>query len=459
MKHAQTETLGQMNSKVFNLLKEKFRDVHFRELLKGSFLSIVIRVLGIAVGYLFTLLVTRKFGVEAMGIFALSFTLLYVIAVIGKLGFDTALLRFVAEYSAQDKWEKVKEVYVKAVILVVPFCIFLSFLLFFISPYIAKHIFAKEELSVHFRIISFAILPMAMKFINSESLRGLKKIKEYTFFQSVSVNLVAVILLGCSPFLIKEGYVPVIALAISVGIVTIWSQLLWLKSSKLLVINSGNTITMKGLLNVSFPMLLSSSMFLIMQWTDTLMLGMFRTVSEVGIYNVVLKVAAFTSVSLFSINSIAAPKFAESYGKGDYREFEKVAQHSTKIIFWISFPILLFFYIFPTWVLGVFGEEFKGGVYALLLLTTGQFVNAISGSVGYILLMTGKQKIHQKIMLIATIMNIMINYLLIPKYGINGAAFASFISVIFWNLSMVFYIKKEFKFLVLYIPSIRKFRR
>ena len=55
------------------------------------------------------------------------------------------------------------------------------------------------------------------------------------------------------------------------------------------------------------------------------MLGMFRTVGEVGIYNVVLKVAAFTSVSLFSINSIAAPKFAESYGKGDYREFEKVA--------------------------------------------------------------------------------------------------------------------------------------
>ena len=71
--------------------------------------------------------------------------------------------------------------------------------------------------------------------------------------------------------------------------------------------------------------------------------------------------------------------------------------------------------------------------------------------------MTGKQLVAQNIVLIGTILNIILNALLIPIYGINGAAIASMISVSFINLSSVFYIKKEFGFVTIYLPLVRRF--
>ena len=82
---------------MINRLKNKInKDVHLKELLKGSSIAFVLRIIGIIAGYIFTLLITRGYGAEAMGVFALSFTLLQISSVIVKLKIDTALIKFVA---------------------------------------------------------------------------------------------------------------------------------------------------------------------------------------------------------------------------------------------------------------------------------------------------------------------------------------------------------------------------
>jgi len=437
-------------------LTNKLKDTHLKELLKGSSIAFAFRIIGMITGYIFTLLITRNFGAGAMGVFALSITVLTVFSVIGRLGFDTALLRFVAEYSSQSRRDLVREIYLKTIMLVVPLTLLLSFLLFLSSPFIAKHIFHKEYLGSSFRLVSFALLPMVLIFINSESLRGLKKIREYSFLLNVSIPLFATIILTLTLLFAKGKNAPIFSYIISVIFVSVLSFLLWQRNAKLREVSSGKSLKLKTLLNVSLPLLLSSSLFLIMQWTDTIMLGMFRTEAEVGIYNVALKVAGLTSVTLFAINSIAAPKFAEFYGKGDIKGLGKVAQQSTKLIFWTSFPILLVFLLFPWSVLGIFGAEFKSGVYALIILTLGQFVNAVSGSVGYILQMTGKQTVFQNIIIVAATINLILNAVLIPQYGINGAALASMISMTFWNLSSLFYLRVNMKINTLYCPFVAK---
>jgi O-antigen/teichoic acid export membrane protein len=439
------------------LFEQKLKDRHLSELLKGSSVALVFKVFGIATGYIFIFLVTRNFGAEVMGILALSFTVLQISSVIGSLGFDTALLRFVAEYSSQNRPDPdlVKEVYVKAIEIIVPFSLFISILLFFSTPYISKYIFHKENLSIYFQIVSFAVLPMVFVFITAESLRGLKKIKEYMFLHDVSIFLFSTIILVLALFFLSEKYVPIIAYTTSLIFVAFLSLVVWLKNSKVNLISNKNSLKLKDILDVSLPMLLASSLFLIIQWTDTIMLAMFRTETEVGIYNVALKVAMLTSVGLFAINSIAAPKFAEFYGRGDMKGLGKVAQQSTKLIFWSSFPILLILFIFPSFILGIFGGEFKVGIFALIILALGQFVNSISGSVGYILQMTGNHKVFQNIILIATIINIILNAVLIPVYGINGAAFASMVSIMFWNLTSVVYIRKNLNIMTLYIPLLK----
>ncbi len=444
-----------MLDKFIILLEQKLKDRHLSELLKGSFVALVFKVLGIVTGYIFILLVSRNFGAEVMGILALSFTILQISSVIGSLGFDTALLRFVAEYSSQNRPDLVKEVYVRAIEIIVPFSLFLSVFLFFSTPYISKYVFHKENLGIYFQIVSFAILPMVLVCLNSESLRGLKKIKEYMFLQDVSIFLFSTIILVLMLFFLREKYVPLIAFTTSLFFVAFLSLVVWLKNSRINLVSHKNSLKFMDILDVSLPMLLASSLFLIMQWTDTIMLGMFRTETEVGVYSVVLKVAMLTSVGLFAINSIAAPKFAEFYSRGDMKGLGKIVQQSTKLIFWSSFPILLILFIFPSFILGTFGGEFKVGVLALIILTLGQFANSISGSVGYILQMTGKHKVFQNIMLTATIINIVLNAVLIPVYGINGAALASMASMIYWNLASVVYIRANFNIMTLYIPLLK----
>lgn len=429
-------------------------NVHTRELIEGSSTAFIYKVTGLMTGYLFTLLITRTLGADAMGIFALSTAILNVFSVMGRFGFDLALLRFVAEYSSQGRMDSVKEVYISSLKVVVPLCLLLSALLFFSSPYIAKYIFRKEHFSLGLKIVSFAVLPMGLISMNSESLRGLKKIKEYAFLTDMSVSLFAAALLVIFLPFTRSGYIPLIAYTSSIMFVFILSLTMWLRNSRINSILKKKTLKIRSLLDVSMPMFLSSSLFLIMGWTDTVMLGIFRTEGDVGIYNVAMKVATLTSVTLLAINAIAAPKFAEFYGKGDRKRLGEIVNQSSKLIFWSSLPILLVFFIFPSFILGIFGNEFKAGTHALLLLTFGQFINAISGSVGYILQMTGKQKPFHYIILIATLINIGLNVLLIPEYGMSGAAFASMVSIIFWNIVSMFYIRSYLNITTFYLPGL-----
>ena len=126
-----------MLDKFITLFESQLKDRHLSELLKGSSVALVFKVFGIATGYIFILLITRNFGAEAMGIFALSFTVLQISSVIGRLGFDTALLRFVAEYSSQNRPDLVKEVYVKVIKIIVPFSLLLSVFLYFSDDEVA----------------------------------------------------------------------------------------------------------------------------------------------------------------------------------------------------------------------------------------------------------------------------------------------------------------------------------
>jgi O-antigen/teichoic acid export membrane protein len=438
------------------LCKVRTKDIHLKELLSGTTVALFLRIIGIIFGYIFTLLITRKFGADTMGIFALCTTVLSIASILGRLGTDTALLRFVAEYSAQDRKDLVKEVYGKVLKIAIPFSVSLTIILFFSSPYISKYIFHKEHLSNYFQITSLAVLPLVLTFLNSQSLRAIKRIREYAFFQNISQFLFgSIFLFLLLTFSIKNS-LPVIAYVLAIFTGAIFCHILWKKQSRLDSSNVSNEMSTRNILHVSLPMLLSGSMLMITHWTNTLMLGMFRTEAEVGIFNVAAKISTSISFTLIAVTTIAAPKFAEFYGKKDYIGLEKFIQQSTKLIFWTSLPILLVIAFFPSFILGIFGDEFKTGVFALLVLTIGQFISSISGSVGILLNMTGKHKVYQYIMIATTILNIILNLLIIPKYGINGAAIVTMISFAFWNLSSVIYIKYSLNIMTLYIPFLLK---
>ena len=180
------------------------------------------------------------------------------------------------------------------------------------------------------------------------------------------------------------------------------------------------------------------------------------TSSDVGIYFTAFKLSMITSIGLMSINSIASPKFAEMFGRNDIIGLKKVVHQSTKIIFWTSLPLIAIFFVFPEFFLSLFGEEFKIGVTAFIFLSCGKLVSSFSGSVGNILQMTGNQNIYALILFFGAILNVLLNLILIPRYGINGAAIASMSSLITWNLSMVLAVRKKLGFYTFYVPFFKR---
>ncbi len=438
-------------------------DRHFAELIKGSGIAFVLRIVGIVAGYIFTLLVTRTLGAKAWGTFALCLVVLQIASVIGRLGMDTALLRFTAEYTAKGDINTLKEIYKKALTLVVPFSILVAISVYFLSPILANKVFHKPYLTNYFHIVSFIVVPFVLLWIHSESIRGLKKIKEYMLLQQSGIFLIAVVLFLIGTPFVKSNFLPILSYGVSIFALATGSIYLWRKYLTNLFINfktsSLSTLSYQFLLSISIPMLLSSSLSLIMGWTDTIMLGMFRSTQEVGVYNVALRVSMITSITLMAINTIAAPKFAEFWGKGDIKGLAKVAQQSTKLIFWSSFPMLLLFLFFSRPILGMFGAEFQAGSIVLMILSFGQLFHSISGNNGTLLYMTNRHFIDQYINVFCLVLNIFVNSILIPLYGIVGAAIATFTTVVIKNLVINFYIKREFNFMMLYIPTINMRRR
>ncbi|MCP4970707.1 MAG: oligosaccharide flippase family protein, partial [Arcobacter sp.] len=210
------------------------------------------------------------------------------------------------------------------------------------------------------------------------------------------------------------------------------------------------------ILKISYPMLFSSSFAMILGWVNTLLLAYFISEAGVGIYGSAEKLANITGISLLAINSIATPKFAEAYSTDNYKQLKQVTQKSTKMIFFTSAPILLVMIVFGKELLSLYGEDFEKGYWVLFFICITKFVSSMAGSVGYLLQMTGYQKVYQNVIFIAVLINLLFCFMLIPKYGYTGAAIAKCISTVFWNVVLVILVKKKIGFWSFYLPQFLK---
>lgn len=437
--------------------QEALRDQDFIELFKKGGASFFIRIGGQFLGFLLTLIIANYFGAKSLGDYVLSIVVLRVFTILSKLGMDTFSVRFIASFAKQEKWKSIDYFRKKIILLLTATSLFSSILMYYFAPDISSLVQAKVE---HIRLNAFFVLPMAFFVLHYQSLRGLKRIVEFSFFYRMSQATFSIISIFVITQFIIDGNVPVYAYLSSLSVVSVLSVIsfiYWFNKKK--EINSKEeleTFSFFQILKISLPLMFAQSVQFIMAWTDKLMLGNMMSSEEVGIYFTAFKLSMFASISLMAINSIASPKFAEIYAKNDFDGLKKVVNQSTKMIFWSTLPLVIVFFIFPEFLLGVFGNEFKVGVTAFIYLSIGKLISAFSGSVGNLLQMTGKQVVFMNLLFFGAIINIFLNYLLIPIYGINGAALASMVSLSTWNLSMVYFVKKEFGFYTCYLPFIKK---
>jgi O-antigen/teichoic acid export membrane protein len=195
-------------------------------------------------------------------------------------------------------------------------------------------------------------------------------------------------------------------------------------SSSIKAVNVSNE-----LLTYSFPMLLSGVFGgVILSNMSITMIGYFKDAVEVGLYNAALPIAKILGIVTAPLTVLFLPVITELYANNKMQELGRVYKTTIKWIFFFNFPLLLLLLFYPHILINfLFGEDYSMGANAIIFLSLGSIIRGFSTIHGFILAMLKKTKIIFYISFSATFAAFFLNWFLIPRWGITGAAIASFL--------------------------------
>jgi O-antigen/teichoic acid export membrane protein len=187
----------------------------------------------------------------------------------------------------------------------------------------------------------------------------------------------------------------------------------------------------RGWLAISLPILLVESFYLLLSYTDVLMLQQFRASEEVGVYFAVVKTLALVSFIHYAMAATTAHRFAEYHAQGDTARLSAYVTHAIQWTFWPSLAATIALLAFGKPLLWLFGPKFVVGYDIMFVAAIGLVVRSAIGPVERLLNMLGHQGICATAYAIAFVMNVGLCVALVPPYGGMGAAAATSLSLAF----------------------------
>ena len=420
-------------------------------LYKSAAITMGIKVFAIGAGFLLNWVFAKYLGKAGVGKFFLVFGMVTILAMVGKLGLDRTVLRFVATYVSQNEWGKVKGVQFFAFRLVSVVTLSLSVILFFFSKQIAVYWFKQPDLENLIKIFVLGIAPLAIIQNTSETIKGAGKVQLAQSLYDALLPALAILIFLCWPQ--KNTDTSVKAYLTGVVLVFIITQAAWRW-----IISRHNVPREKAdkemLLKSAMPIFWSNVFQQINLWMPTFMLGMWAGPGDVGLFEVARRLAALTAIFQAVFNSNLAPRIASLYAKGETKKIQEMCGNSTMFVGMLATPVFLAFILFPAFFTGLFGSEFSEAAPMLSIMSVGQLYNVLMGPVGISLMMCGREQKTRNSIIIAACCLFIMNFILIPRMGALGAAITSCLVLIIQNTVAAFYLWRELK--IVTIPFISK---
>jgi O-antigen/teichoic acid export membrane protein len=426
-------------------------DGHMREVVSGAAAAFVLKTAGAGLSLAFNIAVARLLGTAGAGLFFLALSITTIGSVIGRVGLDNTLLRFVAAHGALGEWGKVKGVHALGVKLAATVSGAVTLICFLFAPVLATAVFRKPDLAAPLRWMSLSILPFALVNLHAESLKGLKRISAAMLVQGIGVPLAGLALIV--PLAGAAGAAGAsVAYAAAAGLTALAGAWAWRRVS--VEHDDAPSFPFRDLWESCKPLLFVSVMNrAILPWSPLFLLGIWADSREVGIFGAATRVAMVVSFTLATVNSVLVPKFAELYATGDREALGRTARRSAQMITLLASPVFLVMLFGGSRVMSVFGADFAEGAPVLAVLALGQLVNTLTGSVNHVLIVTGNEVIVRNTVVLATVAQVGICALLIPLAGVTGAAVAAAVTTAGINLAAALMVWKRLG--IMTIPFLR----
>lgn len=237
-------------------------------------------------------------------------------------------------------------------------------------------------------------------------------------------------------------------IAIIAAVAAIWltfflALFVTIKPLPLEEIKGARNYRIKEWMIAALPMMLVSSFELMLFNIDVLMISWFLPTAETGLYFAATKIMALVVFLNFAVGSAFNASYAKHHAAREQKELRDVVRWSASLTFYPTIIMLAVIILFKNQLLGLFGSDFASASYVIMPLSLGLLLRALVGPGERILMMTDQHYICAILYLITVITDVLLNLILIPRYGIMGAAIATAVSFALMSILLHLTIKKR----------------
>ena len=393
-------------------------------------------VVGNVVKYGNSFLIQRGFGPGPTGLYTVCLSIVTLASSIFNLGLDDAMIRYIPIYRGKKQPHFLRGLTIFCSALAVLAGIIGAIVVIFLTPLIASIKQSPGLIPILEMMAPFVALT-CMQVVWSAGLQGFKAFKWRVLTQRMIIPLVMFALMAVDILFFRRSALAgvVIVLLISTTVGAVVSLYFLTKMLNRLNAAAAQQYELREWLGFAAPNFLTSVVDTVLESIDTLLLAFFRISNyAIGLYAAAIKISVFIAVPLQSLNVMFTPTISELYSKGEIEKLKVMFKIVTKWTITFSLPIFWIAVLFSRSLLDLPGKGFGGAWPLLVAFSIGAIVNAGTGSVGYMLLMTGHQKLSFLNSLVAVVVNLILGVVLTPRYGAMGTAIATGLAVAVVNL-------------------------
>lgn len=427
---------------ISNSLKSDMKG-YLKSIAKGTGVQIAANIGAKLLTFVSTIIIIRFLTTGQWGIISLSFVLIEIASIISDLGLPRGVARFVALYRERGGNERIYGTIISSLLITVVAGIVAFAALNKLSINIAKFFKSPElasELASVLALMAIIVPTKNLIKILTSIFQGFEKVEINAIFEKILYALAKLAIITL--FLIFGlSFKRIIFAYIGSPLLVLFALIFYTKY-KLPKLSryQGYRFCTTELIKFSLPLLATTILLVLMQRTDLIMIGHFLQKREVGLYAAISRLNEFLLFIPVSASFIYLPIATRLLSKKEEDKLNKIFSSLVKWCYIVSIPVALVFIVYPYFAIPfLFGSEYAPAVSALQILTIGLLIHVLIGLNGTTAIAGGKTWLIFINSIIALIINIILNYVFIPIFGINGAASATAISYLLINI--IFYLE------------------
>ncbi len=409
---------------------------------RNNRLSLVGSIISAALGFVVLLVATNGLGDTDSGVLLVAVAVFNIAMLSSVVGTDAGLVRFLAQARAGGRPEHIGMLVRGALLAVLGVSVAVAAAIALFADPIGA-LFVPEgppdsAIAKSLRVVAIVLPAGSLSVAMLAATRGFGQMRTTVVFDRIArpvTQLLAVagaVVAGAGPVIVTAAWVgPVVVSAVAAA----W----WLRREIPVAgraqVGSDRPAPVGEFWSFTWPQMGTGVLRVSIRWLDTLVVGALLGVGPAAVYTAatrLLKLGSFFNQATFQA---AAPQIAEDLGVGEVARATSVYRSASTWLLVATWPLYLSTLLYAPEIVQVFGEDFSGGANALRILSGAMLVASACGPVEAVLVMSGRTRLNLINNGVALALNVGLGLLLIPPFGLEGAAFAWAISVLCTNLA------------------------